>query len=93
MPVAAVVSMAVISRGSIALGVSVPLGDGQVDFKTIFSKLTQYDFHGWAVLEWECCLKDAQTGAREGSDFIRRHIIPVSSRAFDDFAAGDEVRK
>ncbi|MGI3453699.1 sugar phosphate isomerase/epimerase, partial [Citrobacter arsenatis] len=46
-----------------------------------------------AVLEWECCLKDAQTGAREGSDFIRRHIIPVSARAFDDFAAGDEVRK
>ena len=69
------------------------LGDGQVDFKTIFSKLTQYDFPGWAVLEWECCLKDAQTGAREGSDFIRRHIIPVSARAFDDFAAGDEVRK
>lgn len=48
---------------------------------------------GWAVLEWECCLKDAQTGAHEGSDFIRRHIIPVSARAFDDFAAGDEVRK
>ena len=69
------------------------LGDGQVDFKTIFSKLTQYDFPGWAVLEWECCLKDAQTGASEGSDFIRRHIIPVSARAFDDFAAGDEVRK
>lgn len=40
-----------------------------------------------------CCLKDAQTGAREGSDFIRRHVIPVSARAFDDFAAGDEVRK
>lgn len=64
------------------------LGDGQIDFKGIFSKLTQYDFDGWAVLEWECCLKDGDTGAREGSEFIRRHIIPVSGRAFDDFAAG-----
>ena len=48
----------------------------------------QYDYEGWAVLEWECCLKDGDTGAREGSEFIRRHIIPVSGRAFDDFAAG-----
>jgi sugar phosphate isomerase/epimerase len=64
-------------------------GDGQVDFKGIFSKLTQYDYDGWAVLEWECCLKDGDTGAREGREFISRHIIPVSDRAFDDFAAGD----
>lgn len=69
------------------------LGDGDVDFKRVFSKLTQYDFSGWAVLEWECCLKDAEVGAREGSEFIRRHIIPVSNRAFDDFAASSEVRK
>ena len=68
-------------------------GDGQVDFKTLFSKFAQYDYPGWAVLEWECCLKEAATGAREGSEFIRRHIIPVSEHAFDDFAAGDEVRK
>jgi hypothetical protein len=54
----------------------------------VFSKLTEYDFDGWAVLEWECCLKDGETGAREGSEFIRRHIIPVAGRAFDDFAAG-----
>src|SRR5690606_26923074 len=33
------------------------LGDGQVDFKAIFSKLTAYDFKGWAVMEWECALK------------------------------------
>ena len=64
------------------------LGDGQIDFNGIFSKLTQYDFDGWAVLEWECCLKDGEIGASEGSEFIRRHIIPVSGRAFDDFAAG-----
>ena len=70
-------------------GRAVPLtGDGQIDFNGIFSKLTQYDYDGWAVLEWECCLKDGDTGAREGSEFIRRHIIPVSGRAFDDFAAG-----
>lgn len=68
------------------------LGDGDIDFKKIFSKLTQYDFDGWAVMEWECCLKDAQIGACEGSEFIKRHIIPVSARAFDDFAAGSEVR-
>ena len=30
------------------------LGDGQIDFKGIFSKLTQYGYNGWAVLEWEC---------------------------------------
>ncbi len=65
-------------------------GDGQIDFKSIFSKLTEYDFDGWAVLEWECCLKEAEAGAREGSEFIRRHIIPVSERAFDDFASGRE---
>jgi sugar phosphate isomerase/epimerase len=63
------------------------LGDGQVDFGGIFSRLTQHGFDGWAVLEWECCLKDAETGAREGAEFIRRHIIPVADRAFDDFAA------
>ncbi len=62
-------------------------GDGQIDFKGIFSKLAQYDYSGWAVLEWECCLKDADTGAREGAEFIRRHVIPVAQRAFDDFAA------
>ena len=62
------------------------LGDGQVDFATIFSKLTQYDFEGWAVLEWECCLKSSEQGAREGALFIARHIIQTAERAFDDFA-------
>ena len=62
------------------------LGNGQVDFKRIFSKLTQYDFKGWAVMEWECCIKDSETGAREGAAFIRNHIIPVTTKAFDDFA-------
>lgn len=34
------------------------LGDGQVDFGSVFSKLTQYGYDGWAVLEWECAIKD-----------------------------------
>jgi sugar phosphate isomerase/epimerase len=62
------------------------LGDGQVDFRAIFSKLAQYDFEGWAVLEWECCLKSSAQGAEEGAPFIARHIIQTANRAFDDFA-------
>ena len=64
------------------------LGDGQVDFAAIFSKLSQYDFDGWAVLEWECCIKDSEQGAREGAPFIQKHIINVTEKAFDDFASG-----
>lgn len=64
------------------------LGDGQVDFKAIFSKLAQYDYDGWAVLEWECALKHPEQGAREGAPFIRDHIIQVTDKAFDDFAGG-----
>lgn len=63
------------------------LGDGQVDFKGIFSKLTQYNYSGWAVLEWECALKHPEDGAREGAEFIKNHIIRVTEKAFDDFAA------
>lgn len=62
------------------------LGDGQVDFKSIFSKLAAYDYAGWAVLEWECCLKNSEDGAREGAAFIKDHIIHVTEKAFDDFA-------
>ncbi len=64
------------------------LGDGQVDFKGIFSRLAAMDFDGWAVLEWECCLKHPEDGAREGAEFIRNHIIHVTDKAFDDFADG-----
>ena len=62
------------------------LGDGQVDFKSIFSKLSSYDFDGWAVLEWECCIKSPQQGAEEGAKFIDQQIIDVTDKAFDDFA-------
>ena len=64
------------------------LGDGQVDFKQIFSKLSQYNYVGWAVLEWECCIKSPEQGAMEGAPFIKSHIIEVTEKAFDDFAGG-----
>ena len=63
------------------------LGDGQVDFKAVFSKLAAFSFEGWAVLEWECCLKHPEDGAREGARFIAEHIIRVTDKAFDDFAS------
>ncbi len=64
------------------------LGDGQVDFSGIFSKLTQYGYDGWAVLEWECCLKSPEQGAAEGAPFIASHLIERATKAFDDFAGG-----
>ena len=63
-------------------------GDGQVDFVSIFSKLAQYDYDGWAVVEWECCIKDGEQGAAESAAFVDHHIIHVTERAFDDFAGG-----
>jgi hypothetical protein len=46
------------------------------------------------VLEWECCLKDPEDGAREGAEFIEANIIRVTEKAFDDFAGAalDEAR-
>ena len=63
------------------------VGDGEVDFQSIFAKLAGYDYPGWAVLEWECCLKHPEDGAAEGAAFIEDQIILVTDRAFDDFAA------
>jgi sugar phosphate isomerase/epimerase len=65
------------------------LGDGQVDFSAIFSQFARYEFDGWAVLEWECCLKNSEDGAREGVDFINHQMIRTPDRAFDDFAGGE----
>jgi sugar phosphate isomerase/epimerase len=64
------------------------LGDGQIDFHSIFSKMAQYDYPGWAVLEWECCIKHPEDGAAEGAKFIKERIIRVTEKAFDDFAGG-----
>jgi len=73
------------------------LGDGQIDFMSIFSKLTEYGFDGWAVMEWECCIKSSEQGAKEGASFIAEHIIQVTGKAFDDFAGGtvdkDQINK
>lgn len=68
-------------------------GDGQVDFKRIFSKLTQYNYTGWAVMEWECVLKHPEDGAREGAQFIKDHIIRVTDKTFDDFASSGNDSK
>jgi sugar phosphate isomerase/epimerase len=62
------------------------LGDGQIDFRAIFSKFAQFGFNGWAVLEWECCLKHPEQGAAEGAPFIADHMIRRTDKAFDDFA-------
>lgn len=64
------------------------VGDGQVDFKQVFTKLTQYGYSSWAVLEWECCIKDGAQGAAEGAQFIKSMLIDVPQKAFDDFAGG-----
>jgi sugar phosphate isomerase/epimerase len=67
-------------------------GDGQVDFGGIFSKLTQYGYDGWAVVEWECCIKHPEDGAREGAAFVDAHMIRVTEKAFDDFAGAGTDR-
>ena len=54
--------------------------------------MAKNDFAGWAVLEWECALKHPEQGAAEGAPFIAAHIIRVTERAFDDFAAGGADR-
>jgi sugar phosphate isomerase/epimerase len=73
------------------------LGDGQIDFGAVFSRLTKYGYRGWAVVEWECAFKDSAQGAAEGAPFVKRHLITPPSRAFDDFAGGvvdrDKVRR
>lgn len=69
------------------------LGDGQVDFGGVFAKLAQYGYDGWAVLEWECCLKAPEQGAAEGAPFIARHLIQTTGRRFDDFAASGVDRQ
>ena len=68
------------------------LGDGQVDFRSIFAKFAANDYDRWAVLEWECALKHPEVGAREGAQFIADHIIPITEHAFDDFAASGSDR-
>jgi len=65
------------------------LGDGDVDFSSIFTLFSKYGYQGWATLEWECCFKDSGQGASEGAPFIEHHMITPPEKAFDDFAGGD----
>ena len=69
------------------------LGDGQVDFKQVFTRMTAIGYKSWAVLEWECCYKDASQGAAEGAPFIASHLITTPAKAFDDFAGGGSDTK
>jgi hypothetical protein len=39
-------------------------------------------------MEWECCIKSPEQGAREGARFIQDHIIEATQKTFDDFAGG-----
>jgi sugar phosphate isomerase/epimerase len=64
------------------------LGDGQVDFTQVFSRLTAGGYKSWAVIEWECTYKDSVQGATEGAPFVEKHLIEVPTKAFDDFAGG-----
>lgn len=64
------------------------LGDGQTDFGAIFSKLTEYNFKGWAVYEWEDCIEHPEDAAPKGAQFIRDQIRRVTDKTFDDFAGG-----
>jgi sugar phosphate isomerase/epimerase len=64
------------------------LGDGQVDFTRVFTLLAEAGYASWAVLEWECCVKRPEQGAKEGAPFIAKHIIETTEVAFDDFAGG-----
>ena len=61
-------------------------GDGQINFKKIFSLLTEYNYRGWAILEWECCIKSMEQGAAEGAEFIQKHLIDITDYSFDNFA-------
>lgn len=65
------------------------LGDGQVDFRRVFTLLAEAGYDGWAVLEWECCIKGPDQGAAEAVPFILDHIIETTDVTFDDFAGGD----
>lgn len=64
------------------------LGDGQTDFKRIFSLFTEYDFAGWCVYEWEDCIEHPEDAAPKGAKFIADCIRRVTDKTFDDFAGG-----
>lgn len=68
-------------------------GDGDVDFTSVFTLLTEAGFDGWAVLEWEDPVKSSEQGAREGAPFIEEHLIDAPEKSFDEFAGSDTNRE
>jgi sugar phosphate isomerase/epimerase len=61
------------------------VGDGQVDFRRMFTLLTEAGFKGWAVLEWEDPVRDAEDAAKRCATIIRDNLIEVAAYAFDNF--------
>jgi len=61
------------------------VGDGQIDFKRMFGLLTEIGFDGWAVLEWEDPVRDAEEAAKRCASFIADHLITPPAYAFDNF--------
>ena len=41
-------------------------------------------------MEWECCIKSPEQGAREGVTLIENLIINCTDKKFDDFAGGEK---
>ena len=75
--------------GKIVQGAIALLGMDKSTLKRFLQKLTEYSCDVWAVMEWECCVKSPEQGAREGAAFIKNHIIEATEKTFDDFAGGD----
>ncbi|MFB8832141.1 hypothetical protein ACE0DR_28885 [Azotobacter sp. CWF10] len=64
------------------------LGDGQVDFRSIFSSWRSDDLRAGQRAGMGCCLKVREAGAREGASRVHRrpHRFPVTDKIFDGFA-------
>lgn len=61
------------------------LGDGQIDFKSIFARLCHHGFDDWAVVEWECYLRNPEEGAMLSARFVREHLLTTTAEPFDAF--------
>ena len=54
----------------------------QVNCRGVFSRLAAIGYDGWAMLVWECCMKQREDGTREGAPFIAWHMIAVTPNSF-----------
>ena len=70
------------------------LGDGQVDFGAIFSKLAAVRFRRLGGARMGMLHQaSARTARAKGAEFIADHIIRVTEKAFDDFAGAGTDRR